>query len=89
MAEVEHGTLVASAVAAHTLDPGHQRVEVLNRTGTAEIFVKFGADPTVEGADCWCVPAAIGGITIPVPSGATSIRLISTGTPKYSISGVD
>lgn len=62
-------------------------VEIVS-DGTADIFVMFGASsvPTVNGTDCWLVPAAAGSsILSPRTSGDTVVKLISSGTPTYSV----
>lgn len=87
MSNIEHGTLVGSAVTTVTLDADAQEVEVLNRDGVAEIyFTVDGADPTVGGDDCHVLPAAIGALQVHAPGGGvTDIKLISSGTPKFSV----
>lgn len=89
MAEIEHGTLVANTLATVTLDRDFAKVEVLNRDGAAEIFFTVdGAAPTVEGDDCQVLPAAIGALELLArETGQTIVRLISSGTPKYSVRG--
>ena len=88
MPRIQHGTLVAATVATVTLDSDHSNVEILNR-GTDEIFFTVdGAAPTVDGNDVEIVP---GGSALQVAApkkGATVVRLISTGTPKYSVRGL-
>lgn len=87
MANIEHGTLVADTVTTVTLDSDAQEVEVLNRDGAAEIyFTVDGADPTVEGDDCQVLPAAIGAVQVRAPGGGvTDVKLISEGTPTFSV----
>lgn len=89
--DAQHGTLVASTVATVTLVGDYTRVEVLNRSGTAEIF--FTVDdtaPTVAGSGTYILPAIAGAsLVTPSPSAAaTIVRLISSGTPTYSVTGV-
>jgi hypothetical protein len=88
MAKIKSGTLVGSAVTTVTLDQAYTQVQVLNRSGTAEIF--FTVDdgvPTVGGDNCFCVAAAIGAsMTVGVPDDEnTTVQLISTGTPTYTV----
>lgn len=89
MAEIEHGTLVANTMATVTLDHDFAQVEVLNRDGAAEIFFTVdGPAPVIEADDCQCLPAAIGALQLPASVGnQTVVRLISSGTPKYSVRG--
>lgn len=88
------GTLVAATIAPIVIggDPVDgfaraQQVEVLNRDGTAEIwFTVNGTAPTVGGNDSYCCPAAIGAQKVDVATdGPVTIKLISTGTPKYLV----
>lgn len=55
--------------------------------GTAALFVATDGNPaTVNGGDCYEVePGTVGGSTITVPVGNRSVSVISTGTPKYSV----
>jgi hypothetical protein len=89
MAEVRHGTLVATTVTTVTLGQDWDYLEVVNRNGTAEIyFTVGGATPTVGGADCEVVPAAIGAVEVKVnAAGPTVVKLISAGTPAYTVRG--
>jgi hypothetical protein len=86
-----HRTLVAATVDRITLtDSNFGQVEVLNRDGVAEIyFTVDGADPTVGGDGTHVLPASVGAVVVR-SSGrqATVVKLISSGTPKYSIRGV-
>lgn len=80
-------TLVADTVDKVTIDRDCERVEVYG-DGTAAIY--FTVDktvPTVEGAHTYELPALPASRTVVVPtSGDTEVRLISAGTPKYSVS---
>jgi hypothetical protein len=89
VARIEHGTLAADEVTSVTLIENTVGVEVLNRDGVAEIFFTIdGSTPTVEGDDCHCLPAAIGALIVNSPKTVDVVKLISTGTPKYTVSGV-
>lgn len=89
MADIQHGTLVSNQVTTVTLDANYRNVEVLNRSGTAEIyFTVDGAVPTVGGADCQVLPAVVSVREVDSrASGTTVIRLISSGTPTWTVSG--
>lgn len=89
MNDTHHGTLVALTVAEVTLDGDYRHIVVMNRSGTAEIyFTVDGPDPTVEGADCEVLPAVIcSAEVLSRASGSTVVRLISDGTPSYSVIG--
>ncbi len=88
------GTLVANTPAVVELADA-ERVEVLNRDGTAEIWVRVGdTNPTVASTDLdvFCVPAVKGaarvfspGVNQPGNVTPQTVRLISGGTPTYSV----
>jgi hypothetical protein len=87
MAQVQYATLVASTVTTLTFTDGKPRVEVFNRTGTAEIFFTVdGSTPTVGGTNCQMIPAAIQGLTVDEESTGNTVlvKIISTGTPTVS-----
>jgi len=90
MPRIVHGTLVAATVTTVTLDSDHNSVEVMNRSGSAEIFFTVdGTNPTVGGNDCDVLPAAINSIEAPAfKKGATVVKLISSGTPTFSVRGL-
>jgi hypothetical protein len=93
-------TLVATIVDTVTFELGEQgtpgwarvprRIEVLT-DGTDDIYVTVdGSAPTIGGANCWRVPAAAGSSVIDVadddPEDAVVVKLVSAGTPEYSVS---
>lgn len=89
-----HGTLTAATVAtvsvgADVVDnwKAATTIEVLNRSGSAEIFFTLdGSAPTVAGPNTYIVPAAIGSVMVDVTlDGPVTVKLISTGTPTYSV----
>lgn len=85
------GTLVADTVTS--VDVQAERIEVLNRDGAAEIFVRTdGTAPTVASTDpaTFCVPAVAGAARVFYEdiSGndkTQTVKLISSGTPTYSV----
>lgn len=84
--------LTANTVDKVTLASFFTSVEVLNLDGSAEIWVRVdGATvPTVGGDDCHVVPSAIASIILPsTADGSTDVRLISTGTPRYHVRGLE
>ncbi len=87
MATVRHVTLVADTVATVSLNVNAGRIEVLNRTGTAEVyFTTDGSAPTVGGNNCYVLPAAISALEVPDEiSGMAVVKLISVGTPSVSV----
>lgn len=88
MPTARHGTLVASTVTTVTLPSNVTQLEVLNRSGSAEIYftVDGSTSPTVGGNDCYVLPASIGATIVSSQDTAnTVVRLISSGTPTYSV----
>lgn len=88
-----NGTLTANTAIAVVLEDC-ETVEVLNRDGAAEIWVSIdaGEAPTVasEDIDVLCIPAVAGAARrFPaVTSRDRIVRLISSGTPTYSVSAL-
>lgn len=86
-----HSTLVASTVDTVTLNDGEEYVTLVNRSGSAEIYATVGtsavppATPTVGGNDTYVLPAAIGSLRVAGQIGPTVVKLISSGTPTYSV----
>lgn len=86
----EHGayekTLTASTVDTVTCSGDWPGVEVLNE-GTVGIYVTVNdVAPTVGGAGTWYVPPSSARVLPAGDQSGTTVRLISTGTPKYSVS---
>lgn len=90
MARITHGTLTADTVDTVTITPDAEEIEVVNVDGAAAIYFRVGgAAPTVEGDDCEVVPGAIGVLRVATPGDAPyTVKLISSGTPKYSVRAV-
>ena len=88
---VRDKSLAASTVDTVTFARSCEVIEVLNVSGTAAIFFTFdGTVPTVSGAKCYRVPAAAGASrTVRTDTGGadTVVKLISSGTPSYDVSG--
>ncbi len=93
MAWVRHGTLVANTVTTVVLpERSFSLVEIVNRDGDDEIFFLVlsprdaSTDPTVAGNDCEVLPASMNAMEVNAPDPApATVKLISAGTPKYSI----
>jgi hypothetical protein len=85
-----HGQLTAGVVDTVTMNGTWESIQVVNRSGTAEIyFTVNGTAATVGGANCYVLPACLG-VATPGRVNFTApdtISLISTGTPTYSIIG--
>lgn len=87
-----NGTLTADTVAMVTVEG--ERIEVLNRDGTDEIWVCVGgAAPSVEDQDTnvFCLPPMSARVFTPGTNQAQGanddwvVTLISSGTPAYSV----
>lgn len=79
--------LVAATVDTVTFVNDPDVVRITNETGTAIIYITTdGTDPTVGGAKCYRVPATAGAsIDIQSDQDLTTVKLISAGTPTYSV----
>lgn len=85
---VPEKTLVASTVDKVTFDVTPNAVRIYS-DGTASIFVRFdGTDPTVGDVKARYIPASPCARTFTVRANKVDVRLISVGTPKYSVEGV-
>jgi hypothetical protein len=85
-------TLVANTVDTITLDADYVAVEILNRSGSAEIYAVADGSlaPTVGGNGCDALPAAISSLTIDASAygSPTIVKLISSGAPTYTVKGL-
>jgi hypothetical protein len=81
-------TLVASTVDTVTYADDCDMIEVLNIDGASPIYFRVdGTNPVVAGTGAYVVPASAGAaleVTIPT-AGGTIVKLISAGTPTYSV----
>lgn len=81
--------LTENTVETFTLDGDYGTIEVLNGDGAAEVFFTVdGTVPAVDGAGCYYLPAAIGGLAVRVSGAADAVKAISSGTPKVSVRGI-
>lgn len=81
----QHATLVANTVTTLTFAAREDHVEVLNVDGAAAVyFTVDGSTPSIGGTGSHVLPAAIGSFDVAVPSIVTTVKLISSGTPKVS-----
>jgi hypothetical protein len=80
-------TAVANTVDTITFADNVSRVEVIS-DGAASISVSVdGSTPTVLGAGGYYLPAVACVRVFPAqPTNGTVVKLISSGTPKYSVS---
>jgi len=89
-ASPQYLTLSADTVATVAFDEDFEWVEVLNLTGTADVYFRAdGQAPGVAATGSEVVGAAIGAaLTVAVPTaGPTMVKLISAGTPKIAVRG--
>jgi hypothetical protein len=88
---VRDKSLSADTMDTVTFERSCEYLEVVNVSGTAAIWFTFdGTNATVAGAKCYRVPAAAGASrTVRTNSGGadTVVKLISSGTPSYDVSG--
>lgn len=82
-------TLAAATVDTVTFTDRHvATVRVYRESGAAIFFTTDGTVPTVNGAHCHRVPADLPYVDVDVDTGgATVVKLISSGTPTYSVEG--
>lgn len=85
-------TLVASTVDTVNFDQNRDQIRVHNDSGTAAIhFTVDGSTPTAGGKKTFRVPAFAGAyldVSVPGGAGTEVVKLISSGTPTYSVVGV-
>jgi len=81
-------TLTAATVDTVTFDRDCDAVEVY-KDGPAVYFTVDGSTPTVAGNNSYELPGTgEGALEVEVPtSGDTVVKLISSGTPTYSVTG--
>lgn len=85
-------TLVASTVDTVTFADDRARIEVVSDGTAAIYFTVNGTTPTVGGAATYEIPAgsaAVREVAVDFGSrdqaGGSVVKLISSGTPKYSV----
>lgn len=94
LAAGDHGayghTLVANTADTITFGRDLDRVEVYSDGTAALYFTVDGTVPVVGASSTWELPAGAAlsrDVAVPT-SGHTVVRLISAGTPRYSVSEV-
>jgi hypothetical protein len=81
-------TLVAATADTVTFADDLSSVQIVNESTTVGIYVRVdGTAPTVAGAASYYVPPATITQVTSGQSGGTVVKLISSGTPKYSVTG--
>lgn len=82
-------TLSAATVDTVTFADDVARVEVVSDGSAALYFTTDGSTPTVGGAKAFYMPALAGVREVAVGgAGSTRVKLISSGTPVYSVARV-
>lgn len=86
----KHATLVAGTVDTVTVTGGYSRIEILNRSGTADLYVtNDGSTPSGGCDDCSIVPA---GTSLNIPSsdaaGSDVVKIVGNGN-GYSVVGTN
>jgi len=87
VASREHGTLVATTVSTVEITGNHENLVVVNHGTDAIYFTVDGSTPTVAGDDTF---VCLGGGYANAEargSGPYSVKLISAGTPAFSVLG--
>lgn len=81
--------MVAATVDTVTLTSDHDFVEVLNRSTTDAIFFTTdGSVPTSNGDDTFIVLAGQS-LKVKAPLRSDAVKLVSAGTPTYSVTGME
>lgn len=83
------GTLTSNVVTSVEItDAWPAGIEVINRSGTGEIWVRLdGVNPTVAGDDCYVVLGARRFEPQTVGRESVTVKLISSGALKYTVEG--
>jgi hypothetical protein len=88
MVGVHAKTLVANTLDAVNFTDDPNTVEIVS-DGAAAIYVSVdGVNATVAGANTYVLPAVACSRTIPHPGNPRAVKLISAGTPVYSVMAV-
>lgn len=86
MAYAKSGQLAAGVVTTVTVKADGSGIQLVNRSQSGEIWVRMdGTDPVVKGDDSFAV---LGVRHFPTRTGEVEVRMISSGTPEYSVEGL-
>lgn len=91
VARSKHATLVAATVDSVTLSLDYSQVEIVNRSTTGDIYATVDGTTPVSAADdtIYIGPGQALVLALPTTGAGTDvIKLISAGTPSYSVTGV-
>lgn len=79
-------TLVAATVDTVDFAGNTSAVEVLSDGAAAIFFTTDGTTPTVNGGNCYVIPAGgVSSVIVPDRDFDGVVKLISSGTPTYSV----
>jgi hypothetical protein len=87
----KHATLAAATVDTVTLTENYKAVEVKNRGAAGDIYFTMAAVAPVVGANDTYVVGPGESLVLaipPRPGQPDAVKLISAGTPAYSVTGV-
>jgi hypothetical protein len=86
MARISHGTLSPGVVSSFVVDTMTGVITITNRSQSGEIYVTVDGTTPVVGSVGYVV---MGTRAIPAPqfNNPTTVKLISAGSPNYSIEG--
>lgn len=84
---VRNKTLVASTVDTVTFATDVAEIEVYSDGAAALSFTVDGTTPTVDSQAAEWMPASASVQVVRSPAATTVVKLISSGTPKYSVTG--
>ena len=90
VARSKHATLVAATVDTITLERDYSQVEIVNR-GTEDIWATVDGSTPVAAADDTIFVGTGQFLVLSMPTtgaGTDVVKLISAGTPSYSVTGV-
>jgi len=78
-------TLVASTVDTVTFAAQVEQIKIWTDGTAAVYFTVDGTTPTVSGSHCFKIPATVLSETVNVQTMAPTVKLVSAGTPVYSV----
>lgn len=78
-------TLAASTVDTVTFADNVQAVQIISDGAAAVYYTVDGSTPTVGGANCYIIPAAVAVDERVMNTSIDAVKLISSGTPTLSV----
>jgi hypothetical protein len=90
IATAKHATLTANTVDAVSFSRNFRAIEVKNRGTTGDIYFRIdGVDPSPTSTDNNYIVLPGESLVISDDWTGDTVRLVSAGTPAYSVTGVD